>query len=627
MIHTDLKGRAKRYIKSAIRNPKSKLRSIFRLTFFVFISLTATILLSVPAALADDVGITKARLIQKSANSYLLEADVSRAPVWAIKAPIFPDRFRVSELEFINQSGWIVVQATVTTEGASLTAKDEILLPWMRNGVALTAQWQDGTIRQGLFLRSLEGIHVPLRLLMDVKHTLVEVCDEHFKAGVQLLFFKGIHLILVAALCLLFPAWLALSLILSDLGLPGFDILFADILGILLVFLVAQAAIRQKSGKPFLVLFAFYGLFHGLAYAHELTRLSLSLDHKVPALFMFNLAIDAGHFALAGVLLLIVRAVRAGFRWRQLTGYVAGALSVALLLTVFHEHVAASKTDVLSFGDTQIATRFALPAAQNTQTGRQRPQRARKLTSPIMTYLSVEPYEVRQEILIQARAAIQFLGVDDRGMDSIPVSSLAAVKEGILSVVQEANPISIDGKSATPILARADFVTIEAAGVIQRPAPMIESLDKGIIGLTLVYETPELVDKIVIDWRLFSKVVQKVEATSTYPFGGSTLILSPEENRWHWKSRLSGYRVPVIEEIAVKKKKLPIVSIVLFLVALTLACLSFLRKRSALLRPLLVGILGLGFMLYPFVIYPLICRGSLIGRRPKSVRPTSSTAC
>ena len=148
-------------------------------------------------------------------------------------------------------------------------------------------------------------------------------------------------------------------------------------------------------------------------------------------------------------------------------------------------------------------------------------------------------------------------------------------------------------------------VVLCAAGVIQRPEPIIESLDNGIIGLTLVYETPELADEIVIDWRRFSKHVQKVEATSTDPFGGSTLILSPEENRWHWKSRLSGYRVPVIGEIAVKKKKLPIVSIVLFLVALALAFLSFARKRSTLPQPLLIGILGLGFALYPFATYPL----------------------
>ncbi len=116
-------------LQSKIQNPKSKIKSNACIFLSVSIILSVALFLFAPMALADDVGITKARLIQKSAKSYQVEADVSRALVWAIKAPIFPDRFRVSELEFINQSGWIVVQATATTEGSPLTAKDEILLP------------------------------------------------------------------------------------------------------------------------------------------------------------------------------------------------------------------------------------------------------------------------------------------------------------------------------------------------------------------------------------------------------------------------------------------------------------------------------------------------------------------
>jgi hypothetical protein len=38
-------------------------------------------------------------------------------------------------------------------------------------------------------------------------------------------------------------------------------------------------------------------------------------------------------------------------------------------------------------------------------------------------------------------------------------------------------------------------------------------LDKGIIGVTLVYETPDPADEIEIDWRLFSKTDKKVEAS------------------------------------------------------------------------------------------------------------------
>jgi len=141
--------------------------------------------------------------------------------------------------------------------------------------------------------------------------------------------------------------------------------------------------------------------------------------------------------------------------------------------------------------------------------------------------------------------------------------------------------------------------------VIVRPEPVAESLDNGIIGLTLVYETPGMADEIRIDWRLFSETVRKIEATTTDPFGGATMILSPEENGLHWKSRLSGYRVPVIEEVIVEKKRLPVVSIVIFLVALALLISSIRRKPLLSGRPVLLSIVGLGFVAYPFLRFPV----------------------
>ena len=583
----------------------------------VSVLLIAAQLFSSSMALADDVGITKARLIQESEKSYLLEADTTQVLVWAIKAPIFPDRFQVSELEYVTQSGWIVVQARATTEGEPLAAQDKLLLPWMRNGVALTVQWQDGTIQQSLFLRSLEGIHVPMRLLIDTPRALAEVCVDHFRSGLEHIVFKGIHLLFVAALWLLFPArqlfvallyyafGQAVAMVLADLGLPGFDLLLADMMGVLVVLLTARAVVKHMPGNPYMSLAALFGLLHGLAVAQSLAGQALPLDQKIPALFMFNLAIDAGHFFWAAILVLLSEVLGHTQRWKTITATVAGALAVALLAVVFNQHVLAGKTDILLLSDTQIATRFALPAAQKSPAGGQRPRGARQLTSPVMSYLSVEPYEVRLEVLMQAREAVRFLGVDDAGMGSIPVQSLEPVKQGILKVFQTANPVIIDEQNARPVLTRADFVTLGPAGVIVRPAPVAESLDQGIIGMTLVYETPELADEIQIEWRLFSETVQKIEATSTDPFGGATMILSPDENRWQWKSRLSGYRVPVIETIAVEKKELPVVSIVLFTLVAMLVLVATLRRRSLLRRPVLPGIIGLGFALYPFVTYPL----------------------
>lgn len=570
----------------------------------------------VSVALADDVGITKARLIQESEKSYLLEADTTQVLVWAIKAPIFPDRFQVSELEYITQSGWIVVQARATTEGEPLTAQDKLLLPWMRNGVALTVQWQDGTIQQSLFLRSLEGIHVPMRLLIDTRRSLAEVCVDHFRSGLEHIVFKGIHLLFVTALWLLFPVrqlfaallyyafGQAVAMVLADLGLPGFDLLLADIMGVLVVFLAARAVVKHMPGNPYISLAALFGLLHGLAVAQSLTGQALLIDQKIPALFMFNLAIDAGHFFLAAILVLLSKVMGDVQRWKTIAATVAGALAVALVAVIFNQHVLAGKTDVLLFADTQIATRFALPAAQKSPAGGQRPKGARQLTSPVMSYLSVEPYEVRLEVLMQAREAVRFLGVDDTGMGSIPVESLAPVKQGILEEFQTANPVVVDGQQMQPVLTRADFVTLGPAGVLIRPEPVAESLDSGTIGLTLVYETPEMADEVLIDWRLFSETVTKIEAATTDPFGGASMVLSPNKNMLKWKKRLSGYRVPVIEEITIEKRAYPIISILLFFTASVLLIISMLRKKLFLRRAVLLCVF-MGFVFYPFITFPL----------------------
>ena len=590
----------------------SSSKTSFRVLFSILI-----LLFGAASAFADDVGITKARLIQEAENRYVLEADVTQALVWAIKAPIFPDRFQVSKLEYINQAGWIIVQATATTTGEPLSAQDEILLPWMRNGAALTVQWLDGSVHQGLFLRSLEGIHVPMHLLIPSIQSLRDVCIEHFRVGLKHLTFKWVHLLFVGALALLAPTrelfkillyfsfGQAGSLVLADVGVPGLDLLFVDILGVLLALMLAHAAAQDRSSGPYLPLVFLYGLVHGLAYAEACSLLDLGLDQKIPALFVFNAAIDIGHFVVAILLMAAAKALGRLPRSKTIASYTVGVCSVALLAALFQEHVISGETDLLGFRGSRMATQYTLPTSQTPQTGGQRPMGARRLTTPVMSYLSVEPYEIRQEVLIQTRAAVQFLGVNDKGMGSIPVESLDPVKGGILEVVRKANPIFIDGQPAEPVMARADFVTLGPAGVVVRPEPVAESLDNGIIGLTLVYETAGMADEVRIDWRLFSETVRKIEATTTDPFGGATMILAPEKNTLHWKSRLSGYRVPVIEEITIEKPRLPVVSMVLFLTALALLILSFRAKSVLSGRPVLLGMAALGFMAYPFLRSPV----------------------
>ena len=89
---------------------------------------------------ADDPGITKVRLIQETDTTYIFELDISAQFLWSIAPPIMPERFHVSDPVYKDQSGWITVKAKITTSGAPLSHRDEIILPWQRAGADLTVQ-------------------------------------------------------------------------------------------------------------------------------------------------------------------------------------------------------------------------------------------------------------------------------------------------------------------------------------------------------------------------------------------------------------------------------------------------------------------------------------------------------
>ena len=77
---------------------------------------------------ADDIGINAARLTQLSDSTYLFEADFSQLVISDFDIPVFPDRFHVSDPEFINNMGLITIKIKISTSGEPLNEKDKILL-------------------------------------------------------------------------------------------------------------------------------------------------------------------------------------------------------------------------------------------------------------------------------------------------------------------------------------------------------------------------------------------------------------------------------------------------------------------------------------------------------------------
>ncbi len=566
-------------------------------------------------AFADDIGINAVRLIQLSDSTYVFETDFTQQIVYDFEIPIFPERFQVSQPEFLDKAGLFTIKLNVSTSGRPLNSKDVILLPWRRNGVSVTVRWLDGTISQGLFLRTIEGISIPISLLKQNTKTTTEVIRESIALGLKHISFSYIHILLVFALVLFLPKkkllkalviytfGQAMSMLFFELGFPGFDLLFIDLLILFLVIALAVKAIKDSAFNYLNLLLFGIGLLHGLSLGNELKVLELPMDLALVSLFICHITIDLIQFGLILVLMLIIIPfLKNKVKLYEGLKYTLGALAVFLIIGIFANNVLVGDNDILIQTASQDNAAFPKLTQQNQAKATTRPQAAQTMTNPILSYLSIEPFEVRHEILIKANTALELLNISYEGKTEIPIDSLAAIQERISKQFADNISIQIDGREEAPILSKADFVTLGMAGVTIRPEPIIESIEDGIIGLSFIYETETLANDVTLTWIRFPENMEKVDATTIDPFGGANFILTPTDPVLVWKSSMSGYVVPQVEEIAIESPRLSVLSLVIFMIAIILLLLSNTLRFKKHWAFILIAV---GLVLYPFVRSPL----------------------
>lgn len=571
------------------------------------------LLVSFSVLKADDPGITKVRLIQETDTSYVFELDISAQFLWSIAPPIMPERFSVSDPVYKDQAGWITVKAIITTSGAALSHRDEIILPWQRAGADITVQWLDGSSFKGLFNRSLEGIHIPMSELMPVQKSTWEVFRESFIMGARHFPFKMIHPLLILVLVWLVPSFRVIrhlflmtigslsAMVLAELGVPGFDLLFGDLLMILLIFLVIYSITYKISFRYVGLLLFFAGVLHGLSFVTEIREMEMVPLQRIQALFAFQLAMDLGHYLFALLLLALLPLLQKYIFPHLWFSVLAGSLSVFMVLLVFGEHIVWNKTWILALENNTVSFKYKTYVPPADLTARQARRGKGMMTTPLMVFLSVEPYEVRQEILIQASEAIRYSSAKGKYMSGIPVESQEQIKREIQDSVSSSNTIFVNGRPGRPAKIITNFVTLSKGGVAPRVNPVEENLNEAIIGITYVYDVEAYPDSILMEWGLFPESLPFIEASAVDPHGALTTVLSPEASTLAWKSRLAGYQVPAIEAITVEKQALPLISMIIWGCLLLLAIYRAIRKRPFSFRYWMMALLVVGFLAYPFI--------------------------
>ncbi len=226
----------------------------------------------------------------------------------------------------------------------------------------------------------------------------------------------------------------------------------------------------------------------------------------------------------------------------------------------------------------------------------------------LMSFLYIEPYEVRHEILTRVKDLGQWMDLGLRGDRYIEIDELEPLKQRIGEFMLTKNPVTVDRKVLKPILDRTNYIKVGLNGIQIIEVPERLEIASAIVGVILSYITDGMPQQVEVDWELFTDQIQQVPATATDPAGPLPTFLTPDNPVHTWTNYLKDYELPTVQKTEVAgslgELRLPVFSLVCLaglvpVVGWGLSC----RRRSKPLRlPLAVGALCLATAA---VSYPL----------------------
>jgi hypothetical protein len=225
----------------------------------------------------------------------------------------------------------------------------------------------------------------------------------------------------------------------------------------------------------------------------------------------------------------------------------------------------------------------------------------------LMSFLYVEPYEVRHEVLTRVKDLGEWMDLGLRGERYIELDELEPLKQRIGEFMLTKNRVTVDGKALRPILDRTNFVKVSLTGIQILEVPERLELSSAIVGVILTYITDGMPQQVEVDWELFTDQIQRVPATATDPAGPLTTYVEPDANVHSWTNFLKNYQMPTVQQIGVNETigelRVPLLSLALFVGVLIMLIWAVVRSRrqQSLRLPLVLGtlLLAAGAAAYP----------------------------
>ena len=262
-----------------------------------------------------------------------------------------------------------------------------------------------------------------------------------------------------------------------------------------------------------------------------------------------------------------------------------GAGVVSIGFTTFHKDV-----PIVSFKYLSNASKLNLDWEDPWYTSFEDKALKRWQQSGVRTFLYIEPYEVRHEVLVRVKDLSQWMDLGLRGDEFIEEDEFDPLRQRAGEFFLKRDRVLIDGQSLRPILDRTSYVKYSMTQTRFINVPERMPIATAMLGIIITYLTDGMPQEVSYEWDLFTDRIQKVPTNAIDPAGPFPSYVTPEDNVHLWKNFLKQYTIPTVEKVELTDRmkgiRIPLISALCIAFALPVVWQIRTRRRDS--RPILM---------------------------------------
>jgi hypothetical protein len=169
--------------------------------------------------------------------------------------------------------------------------------------------------------------------------------------------------------------------------------------------------------------------------------------------------------------------------------------------------------------------------------------------APMSGFLYIDPFEVRKEIIVRPLDLQGWIDLGLEGRETIPAEIQPELMRRVAEFLQDRQPVTIDGATIVPELARINFLerSLRASRVIEPPVEL--GIYSAVLGVIYSYPTTGLPQRVTMDWDLFNERIQIVPGASVDQAGPLPTFLEPAYPVLAWQNFLKNPELPTLMDL------------------------------------------------------------------------------